>query len=62
MLTPTATDPNRAAELRRKEEDPSSFGLLSMDLSRMGEFFVDHANVTERVRPSEIILPTGVKK
>lgn len=26
MLTPRADDPNRQAELKRKKDDPSSFG------------------------------------
>lgn len=62
MLTPAATDPNRKAELERKKQDPCSFGLLSMDFSRLPGYFKDKKGITERRSPGQLILPEGVKR
>ena len=63
MLTPRADDPHREAELQRKKDDPCSFGLLSMDFSRLPGYFANKEGVmNRRSQPSEIILPASSNK
>lgn len=49
-LTPTAHDPNREAELKRKQEDPASFGVSVRD-NPNGK---DRKTETQRQREREL--------
>ena len=74
MLTPRSDDPNREAELERAKREPETFGLISMDIDGFRRYGKDRhvlpSNFIEvfepgkgqRPRPSELILPEGVKK
>lgn len=72
MLTPRSDDPNREAELERAKREPDTFGLISLDLdgyrqigearNKFGLNYTIGEGLGERPRPSELILPRGVRK